>query len=64
MVKLGRFRLFIEHGKFTIRHTVSLEEAIQFHLLCESEVRTIYDVKSAEYDYKFLGSIQEASALG
>ena len=64
MVKLGRFRLFIEHGKFTIRHTVSLEEAIQFHLLCESEVRTIYDVKSAEYDYKFFGSIQEASALG
>lgn len=64
MIKLGRLRLYFKHGKLTIHLLPGIDERIQFHLLCNSSVETIYDVKSGENDYKFLGSIKEASALG
>ena len=64
ILKLGRIALIIEPNKLTIHRRMGVVEAMQFHLLSESEVLTIYDVQSKENDYKFLGSIRDAAELG
>lgn len=64
-LKLGRLNIKPRRLIIRERRKIDIDDVTQFYLFNVSEVvLTIYDVKSDENDYKFLGSISDASKLG